>query len=240
MPPAAAEWFYVKDSQECGPVSWNVLLRLAETGELRRADLVYREGMDEWAMASRVGGLTFPPAAPVEPTVTPDGQGQAANDEPRVREYEQFTFSTDPGKWLDNFFSGLTRIAGAWVWRTLTVLLILSFAFLFFRYLFLAPKHDVDDFQLLIQPHPTVATETHKVDIIYDGEKPLSSATATVYIRLGNGTTEKRKLYEAIWTKGEFVSFDVETGTSIQRVWIDGRARIEGNKVGLVGSFSTD
>lgn len=52
-------WYYAKNDQQLGPINGGELRRLAQTGGLLRDDLVWREGMDQWAAAGRVKGL-FP------------------------------------------------------------------------------------------------------------------------------------------------------------------------------------
>jgi hypothetical protein len=51
------EWYYARDNKQLGPVSPTELKRLATAGELRPFDLVWHEGMPEWASAQNVRGL---------------------------------------------------------------------------------------------------------------------------------------------------------------------------------------
>ena len=51
------EWYYARENKQMGPVSSLELKRLATAGELRPGDLVWREGMTEWSLASNVRGL---------------------------------------------------------------------------------------------------------------------------------------------------------------------------------------
>jgi len=51
------EWYYARDNRQVGPVSSAELKRLATFDELRPDDLVWREGMTEWAAARNVRGL---------------------------------------------------------------------------------------------------------------------------------------------------------------------------------------
>ncbi|MFZ1935338.1 MAG: DUF4339 domain-containing protein [Thermoguttaceae bacterium] len=51
------EWYYARDNRQMGPVSSVELKRLATFDELRPDDLVWREGMTEWAAARNVRGL---------------------------------------------------------------------------------------------------------------------------------------------------------------------------------------
>ena len=54
-----AQWFYGRDGAQHGPITDADLHRLAQTGELRPADLVWRDGMPQWQPAQEVPGL-FP------------------------------------------------------------------------------------------------------------------------------------------------------------------------------------
>lgn len=51
------EWYYARDNRQMGPVSSVELKRLATANELGPDDLVWREGMTEWAAARNVKGL---------------------------------------------------------------------------------------------------------------------------------------------------------------------------------------
>lgn len=52
------EWYYVRNGEAQGPVTRADLVRMAEQGELKPADLVWNSGMgDEWARADSVEGL---------------------------------------------------------------------------------------------------------------------------------------------------------------------------------------
>jgi len=55
MPPI--EWFYAQAGRQKGPVPPAEIKRLADAGELKPNDLVWREGMPQWAPAARVQGL---------------------------------------------------------------------------------------------------------------------------------------------------------------------------------------
>ncbi|MEN6406767.1 MAG: DUF4339 domain-containing protein [Thermoguttaceae bacterium] len=51
------EWYFARGTKQVGPVSAAELKRLAGVGELRPQDLVWREGLAEWAPARSVRGL---------------------------------------------------------------------------------------------------------------------------------------------------------------------------------------
>ncbi|HEX4144110.1 MAG TPA: DUF4339 domain-containing protein [Pirellulales bacterium] len=62
---AEVQWWYARDDEQLGPLSPGDLRRLAASGGLAPTDLVWREGMGEWAPAARIKGL-FPESR--EPT----------------------------------------------------------------------------------------------------------------------------------------------------------------------------
>ena len=56
---AEIQWWYAREDEQFGPVSAAELRRLASQGGLSPGDLVWREGLAEWAPAARLKGL-FP------------------------------------------------------------------------------------------------------------------------------------------------------------------------------------
>lgn len=95
------EWYLARDGKQVGPVSDLELRKIVELGHLRPTDLVWRQGMPEWAPAAR----TFPqlaapapppppPKPPVQqhapppqpPTAAPrDAEGQRTGEAPAAR-----------------------------------------------------------------------------------------------------------------------------------------------------------
>lgn len=53
-------WHVLIEGQRQGPISWNSLCDLAESGRLRAMDLVTVDGGDNWVRASAVAGLPVP------------------------------------------------------------------------------------------------------------------------------------------------------------------------------------
>lgn len=72
-------WYYAKNDQQLGPISGVELRRLAQAGDLTRDDLVWREGMENWAAAGRVKGL-FPDLQ--ETIVAPGDSGASVSPGP--------------------------------------------------------------------------------------------------------------------------------------------------------------
>ena len=69
MPPV--EWYYARGNKQMGPVSAVELKRLAAVGDLHPDDLVWREGLTEWAPARSVRGLFEDEAKPSAAEGTP-------------------------------------------------------------------------------------------------------------------------------------------------------------------------
>lgn len=77
-----AEWYYsAGDGVQRGPIDAAGLKRLAAAGRLSPSDLVWREGMTEWAPASKVAGL-FAAAAAAPPAKPPSSMGAASDFAP--------------------------------------------------------------------------------------------------------------------------------------------------------------
>jgi len=91
---AETQWYYARNDQQFGPVSAVELKQLADAGRLSPDDLLWREGMDQWATAVNLRGLfgaeptaatpapvqaelakTTRPAAPVRPVPVPTDRG---------------------------------------------------------------------------------------------------------------------------------------------------------------------
>lgn len=73
------KWFYARNGQKSGPVAGSALKQMATSGQLAVSDLVWREGMPEWAPASKVKGLfpesviaASPPPLPASPAMVAD------------------------------------------------------------------------------------------------------------------------------------------------------------------------
>jgi hypothetical protein len=72
----AADWHYSQNGQRVGPVSEEALRHAAASGTLLPTDLVWKQGMADWAQAGRLKGLVFasPPPLPVQPPPLPNGR----------------------------------------------------------------------------------------------------------------------------------------------------------------------
>ena len=59
-----SEWHYSSNGQQMGPVNSAQLKQLAASGELLATDMVWKDGMADWAPASRIKGLFSKAAVP--------------------------------------------------------------------------------------------------------------------------------------------------------------------------------
>jgi hypothetical protein len=71
---AEVQWYYARNEQQFGPVSASELKQLADAGRLAPDDLLWREGMEQWATAVNLRGLfaselEADTPAPVQPTM---------------------------------------------------------------------------------------------------------------------------------------------------------------------------
>ena len=64
-----ADWYYVKNEQQCGPVPREKLQQLLAAGQIGRQDLVWTGTMAEWTPAGKVPGL-IPAGAAARPAAT--------------------------------------------------------------------------------------------------------------------------------------------------------------------------
>jgi hypothetical protein len=112
-----SEWHYAKGGQKHGPLSFEEIRRLAGSGELAPDDLVWTDGMDQWAPARSVQGLAVAAAAP-QASDPPD----AAMAQPALEYYSPVAQggATPSRKGLD-----MLRQTKPWV-RLLAILMFLS------------------------------------------------------------------------------------------------------------------
>ena len=59
----ANDWFWARDGKQHGPVGPGEIRLLASSGQLRPKDLVWKEGLADWAEARKIKGL-FPSEPP--------------------------------------------------------------------------------------------------------------------------------------------------------------------------------
>jgi len=72
-----ADWYYLKNGEQKGPVSKEFIAELAKSGQLQRTDLVWTEGMKDWLPAETVPDMPFSNARPPNIGPLPGAQGMA-------------------------------------------------------------------------------------------------------------------------------------------------------------------
>jgi GYF domain 2 len=107
---AEVQWWYARGDDQLGPVSPADLRRLAAGGNLAPADLVWREGMAEWAPAARIKGLfpdareaaedgpppTAPPPPAAAPVDAPAGEAPSADPTGMTASMPEGLFPPEP------------------------------------------------------------------------------------------------------------------------------------------------
>ena len=78
------QWFFSNAGQQQGPVSAEQLKQLAGEGRLLPSDLVWKEGMAQWAEAKNIEGLFPPPPLPPAAIAGPPPMPAAAPAGPAV------------------------------------------------------------------------------------------------------------------------------------------------------------
>ncbi len=64
----SSQWYYTKNGEKCGPITDLQLKQLAESGEIKPTDMLWKEGMAEWKSANLFKALfNSAPMAPQPP-----------------------------------------------------------------------------------------------------------------------------------------------------------------------------
>ncbi len=109
-------WYYAKDEEELGPVPTSKLKSMATSGDLLPSDLVWKEGMDDWAPAETLRGL-FPANQSGTVPVTPRDAGTPLTPPPVSAPQHTANANTATGGFSAVTIGGLTlrqwtRLAG--------------------------------------------------------------------------------------------------------------------------------
>lgn len=69
----AMQWYYAKNGVQMGPIGIDEMKAKLASGEISRADMVWREGMPDWRKAGEVQELASGPVAPQQavPQISP-------------------------------------------------------------------------------------------------------------------------------------------------------------------------
>ncbi len=92
-----ANWFYVRDGKQTGPIGVESLRRMIGSGEIKPSDLVWREGMADWKAVSTLTELAAEPAAPAADPNNPYAAPATTWTAPQAHESGLLTEHIQPG-----------------------------------------------------------------------------------------------------------------------------------------------
>ena len=70
------DWYFARDGQQSGPVTFDQIRTLCATGQVGAKDLVWTEGMPQWQAAGEIAAI-FAPQQPVQSAPAPVAQAWA-------------------------------------------------------------------------------------------------------------------------------------------------------------------
>ena len=80
----STQWYYIKNGQRQGPINSKMLRQLANSGEVKPEEYIWKAGMTEWKTAKQVKGLfsesDTPPPVQTSPEPDPPALSKAAKD----------------------------------------------------------------------------------------------------------------------------------------------------------------
>lgn len=120
------QWYYTRNKQQQGPVTFDQLKQLAAAGQLLPTDMVWKEGLPQWLAASGVSGLfvAAPGAAGAPPQVIKPPTASAS---------PQAALLSSGGGLLDlfdlNFTRFVTTLIVRWLWRIWLILAVIGYVF---------------------------------------------------------------------------------------------------------------
>ena len=111
----APEWHYIQNGQQAGPLPWSQLRQIADSGQLRLTDMVWKNGMPAWAAAGSVQTLFPSPVAPASlPTRPPSPV--AGSSPPVLASAETGAWPQTFSTWYANKFGGLNIAVHILMW----------------------------------------------------------------------------------------------------------------------------
>ena len=84
----AIEWYYSQGQQQHGPVSFEELQSLAQSGTLSEDNLVWNEGMEDWRFAGHINGLI-----PTNEAAIPEADKRPTNSVPSASTFSELKHS---------------------------------------------------------------------------------------------------------------------------------------------------
>jgi hypothetical protein len=127
--PQLQSWYLARGGQQLGPYASNEILRLAETGQLRPDDLLWRPGLDGWKPVHTIPGFAAPHSDAIA-TAGPDAAVQMEDPtEPAVGAKPTEVTATAE---LKPTWRRIAAVAWLILWRSLVAGFLAGFAISFF------------------------------------------------------------------------------------------------------------
>jgi len=142
------QWYYTNQAQRLGPVSPEQLKQLVVSGRLQPSDMVWKEGMTQWAPASRVKGLfpaetlasapEPPPPLPVTP-ILPEPTPAISRQQPSTARVCEWCAESIPEKafkcphctkWRKDIAQDRSQVVGALVGMAMSAFVAVCVAFM--------------------------------------------------------------------------------------------------------------
>ena len=134
-------WFYVQSGIQSGPIGTSALRTMSATGQIKATDLVWRQGMSDWALAARVKGLfpesvaaLTPPPLPSHAYIRPSAKPSATSASANMDEQYNSLYCSSDEKRVLGLCGGLAHKFGLPIGAVRFAALVSMFAFIGFFY----------------------------------------------------------------------------------------------------------
>ena len=106
----SGQWFITRNNQRYGPYVWEQLIEYAANGNIAPDDLIWGEGMTEWAIATSIAGLF--------PTFKPESFESPPEKNPPVSSWHQDSNINLPNERIVGIIPGTQRKSGIFSLKT--------------------------------------------------------------------------------------------------------------------------
>ena len=125
--PQNQSWYFAREGKQHGPYTGTDIMRLAQIGELRADDLIWRPGFETWKPVHSVAGLATQPSGAVDATAAKsDGRAEMESAAQSAAEAEAEEAAT-PAE-LEPNWQRVAAVAWLIVWRSLVGSILVGFA----------------------------------------------------------------------------------------------------------------
>lgn len=125
--PEDQSWFLYRDGEQHGPYAGADILRLAESGQLRADDLLWKPGLDGWKPLHAIAGLAAPPSGAGDAIYESPGVAAEAESAAEPVQGEMPGERSAPGELEPTW----KRVVALWwliLWRTCVASLVVGLA----------------------------------------------------------------------------------------------------------------